>query len=63
MTNNEDIAAGFDIGTTTSCAANWINDRVEIILEIICVPYILYWPLISMAGSVVLLPGPASLIW
>ena len=31
MTNNEDIAAGFDIGTTTSCAAIWINDRVEII--------------------------------
>ena len=31
MTNTEDIAAGFDIGTTTSCAAIWINDRVEII--------------------------------
>jgi heat shock 70kDa protein 1/2/6/8 len=31
MVNNEDIAAGFDIGTTTSCAAIWINDRVEII--------------------------------
>lgn len=30
--NKEDgIAAGFDIGTTTSCAAIWINDRVEII--------------------------------
>ena len=32
MTSKEDnIAAGFDIGTTTSCAAIWINDRVEII--------------------------------
>jgi len=31
MVNKEDIAAGFDIGTTTSCAAVWINDRVEII--------------------------------
>ena len=31
MTNPEDIAAGFDIGTTTSCAAIWVNDRVEII--------------------------------
>lgn len=31
MVNQEDIAAGFDIGTTTSCAAIWINDRVEII--------------------------------
>jgi len=31
MVNKEDIAAGFDIGTTTSCAAIWINDRVEII--------------------------------
>jgi L1 cell adhesion molecule like protein len=27
----DDFAAGFDIGTTTSCAAVWINDRVEII--------------------------------
>ena len=27
----EDIAAGFDIGTTTSCAAIWKNDKVEII--------------------------------
>lgn len=26
-----EIAAGFDIGTTTSCAAIWRNDRVEII--------------------------------
>jgi len=26
-----EIAAGFDIGTTTSCAAIWINDKVEII--------------------------------
>jgi|UniRef100_A0A6C0JN24 heat shock 70kDa protein 1/2/6/8 len=26
-----DIAAGFDIGTTTSCAAIWKNDKVEII--------------------------------
>lgn len=25
------IAAGFDVGTTTSCAAVWINDRVEVI--------------------------------
>lgn len=34
MTNKDeypDIAAGFDIGTTTSCAAIWRNDRVEII--------------------------------
>ena len=32
MSTKEDIiAAGFDIGTTTSCAAIWINDRVEII--------------------------------
>ncbi len=31
MVAKEDIAAGFDIGTTTSCAAIWINDRVEII--------------------------------
>lgn len=30
-TKEESIAAGFDIGTTTSCAAVWINDRVEII--------------------------------
>lgn len=29
--SKDDIAAGFDIGTTTSCAAIWINDRVEII--------------------------------
>jgi len=29
--SNDDFAAGFDIGTTTSCAAVWINDRVEII--------------------------------
>ena len=28
---DNDIAAGFDIGTTTSCAAIWINDKVEII--------------------------------
>lgn len=27
----DEIAAGFDIGTTTSCAAVFINDRVEII--------------------------------
>ena len=26
-----EIAAGFDIGTTTSCAAIWLNDKVEII--------------------------------
>ena len=26
-----EIAAGFDIGTTTSCAAIWVNDKVEII--------------------------------
>jgi heat shock protein 1/8 len=31
MSKGENIAAGFDIGTTTSCAAIWINDRVEII--------------------------------
>jgi L1 cell adhesion molecule like protein len=31
MGKEDDIAAGFDIGTTTSCAAVWINDRVEII--------------------------------
>ena len=31
MSNKDDIAAGFDIGTTTSCAAIWMNDRVEII--------------------------------
>src|SRR6056300_469871 len=31
MGNEHEIAAGFDIGTTTSCAAIWINDRVEII--------------------------------
>jgi len=31
MIAKEEIAAGFDIGTTTSCAAIWINDRVEII--------------------------------
>jgi L1 cell adhesion molecule like protein len=31
MTKEDTIAAGFDIGTTTSCAAIWINDRVEII--------------------------------
>lgn len=31
MTAKDEIAAGFDIGTTTSCAAVWINDRVEII--------------------------------
>jgi len=29
--SNDEIAAGFDIGTTTSCAAIWRNDRVEII--------------------------------
>ena len=28
---DNDIAAGFDIGTTTSCAAIWMNDKVEII--------------------------------
>jgi heat shock 70kDa protein 1/2/6/8 len=28
---DKDIAAGFDIGTTTSCAAIWMNDKVEII--------------------------------
>jgi len=31
MSKEDNIAAGFDIGTTTSCAAIWINDRVEII--------------------------------
>jgi heat shock 70kDa protein 1/2/6/8 len=31
MVNTDEIAAGFDIGTTTSCAAVWMNDRVEII--------------------------------
>ena len=31
MSKSDDIAAGFDIGTTTSCAAIWVNDRVEII--------------------------------
>lgn len=32
MIDKEDkIAVGFDIGTTTSCAAIWINDRVEIV--------------------------------
>ena len=31
MGKENEIAAGFDIGTTTSCAAIWINDRVEII--------------------------------
>jgi len=31
MVNPDEIAAGFDIGTTTSCAAVWLNDRVEII--------------------------------
>ena len=31
MVAKEEIAAGFDIGTTTSCAAIWVNDRVEII--------------------------------
>ena len=31
MVNEDEVAAGFDIGTTTSCAAIWINDRVEII--------------------------------
>ena len=31
MVNKDEIAAGFDIGTTTSCAAVWLNDRVEII--------------------------------
>ena len=31
MGKEEELAAGFDIGTTTSCAAIWINDRVEII--------------------------------
>ena len=30
-TKGENVAAGFDIGTTTSCAAIWVNDRVEII--------------------------------
>lgn len=31
MVKQEEIAAGFDVGTTTSCAAIWMNDRVEII--------------------------------
>jgi L1 cell adhesion molecule like protein len=31
MGKEDDIAAGFDIGTTTSCASIWINDRVEVI--------------------------------
>ena len=33
MSKEDNVAAGFDIGTTTSCAAIWINDRVEIILD------------------------------
>jgi L1 cell adhesion molecule like protein len=31
MVSQDEIAAGFDIGTTTSCAAIWHKDRVEII--------------------------------
>jgi len=31
MVTKDEIAAGFDIGTTTSCAAIWVNERVEII--------------------------------
>jgi len=31
MVRTDELAAGFDIGTTTSCAAVWMNDRVEII--------------------------------
>jgi heat shock protein 1/8 len=31
MGKEDNIAAGFDIGTTTSCASVWINDRVEVI--------------------------------
>jgi heat shock protein 1/8 len=31
MGKEDTVAAGFDIGTTTSCAAVWINDRVEVI--------------------------------
>ncbi len=31
MGKEDEIAAGFDIGTTTSCACIWINDRVEVI--------------------------------
>tara|TARA_B000000475_G_scaffold271935_2_gene271174 strand:+ start:9009 stop:10943 length:1935 start_codon:yes stop_codon:yes gene_type:complete len=34
MVSQDDIAAGFDIGTTTSCAAIWRNDRVEIIPDL-----------------------------